>query len=147
MSTVKKFHFNHTYDGRVGMQRVPVLRRHSAQIQLVTLKKLTVFRLGRIHRNNSHQTRVDTTLSSSQDQRGKNDSEVLHINDESTPRSFFMLCFAGIVKLLVVKTKRYQHSCMDIINDGSSPQPDTTKTDKFVLLVIATPIENCLREF
>jgi len=144
---VKKFHLNHIYDGRVGMQRVPVLRRHSARIQLVTLKKLTVFRLGRIHRNNSHKTRVDTTLSSSQDPRGKNDSEVLHISDESTPRSFFMLCFAGIVKLLVVKTKRYHHSCMDSTDDGSSSQPDATKTDMFVLLAIAIPIEHSLRDF
>jgi hypothetical protein len=90
---------------------------------------------------------VDTALSSSQDPRGKNDSEVLLINDGFPPRSVFMLCFAGIVKLLVVKIKRYHHSCMDIIDDGSSPRADATKTDMFLLLAKAILFENCLRDF
>jgi hypothetical protein len=137
---VKKFHMNHIYDRRACMQRVPVLRRHSARIQLVTLKKLMVFRVGRIDRHNSHQTRVDTSLSPSEEPRGKNESEISHINDGSTPRHVFMLCFAGIIVLLVLKSNGYHHSCTDSIDDGFSPQSDVTKSDMFVLLAIAINI-------
>ena len=57
-----------------------------------------------------------------------------------------MLCLAGIVILLAVKTKRYHHSCMDSIDDGSSPQPDVTRADMFVLLATDIQIEHCLRD-
>jgi hypothetical protein len=89
---------------------------------------------------------VDTALSPSHGPRGKNDSYVSHNNDGSRPHNVFMLCFSGIVRLLVVKTKRYHHSCMDSIDDGSSPQPDVTRADMFVFLVIAIQIEHCLRD-
>lgn len=57
-----------------------------------------------------------------------------------------MMHFAGNVIMLVMETKRYHHSCMDSIEDGSSPQPDVIKADMFVFLAIAIQIEHCLRD-
>jgi hypothetical protein len=82
-----------------------------------------VFRVGQKHRHNSHQTRVDTALSS-QGPRGNNDSEVLHINNESTSRSVFMLCFAYTYlsycmcwKLTDIITRKWTILTMDFLHN------------------------------
>lgn len=54
-NTVKTFYWHHIYDGTTNIQHVSVLRLQSARIQLVPLKKIIIFRLGHIHRHNSHQ--------------------------------------------------------------------------------------------
>lgn len=84
---------------------------------------------------------MDTALSPAQVPRGKNESAVSQVSDGSKPRSVFMLCFAGIVILLVVKTKRCHLSCMHSIDDGSSPQPDISRADIFVHVTAATQIQ------
>jgi hypothetical protein len=53
-NTVKMFYWNHIYDHRVNIQRVPVLRLHSTQIQPVPLKNMMI-RFGLTHRKNGHQ--------------------------------------------------------------------------------------------
>jgi hypothetical protein len=53
-NVVKTFYWNHTYDGRVSVQHVPVLRLHSAHIQPVPLKKRMMFRVGQIPKHNRH---------------------------------------------------------------------------------------------
>jgi hypothetical protein len=55
MNIVKKCCWNHSYDRRVNIPPVPVLRLHSAEVQPVPLKKMIMFRAGQIHRQNSGQ--------------------------------------------------------------------------------------------
>jgi hypothetical protein len=126
------------------MQRVPVLRRHSVRIQFLPLKKLMVFRVGQIHKHNRHRTRVETALSS-QGPIGKNYSEVITHQwwIYATQRFNFVNRMHILVILLVKKTNRYCHSCVDSIDDEFSPQPDVTKGGLFVLLAIAVKMEHC----
>lgn len=72
-----------------------------SQIQPIPLKMMMIFRLGHIHRHNSHQncsghcplafSRVQFTLT--EGARGKNDSGAQHINDGSEPLCVFMFYF------------------------------------------------------
>ena len=63
--------------------------------------------------------------------RGKEDNEVSHINDGSSPLSAFLLYFSEIITPLVVETNRYYHDCLDRLDDGPSPDPDVTEAEMF----------------
>ncbi|PNF14553.1 hypothetical protein B7P43_G14961 [Cryptotermes secundus] len=47
-----------------------------------------------------------------------------------------MLYFAGIICLLVEETNRYYHQHVDRRQDGPSPRPDVTESEKFLFLGI-----------
>ena len=49
--------------------------------------------------------------------RGKEDNEASHINDGSSPLSIFLLYFADVTSLLVVKTNSYYHDYIDLTMD------------------------------
>lgn len=52
-------------------------------------------------------------------------TEVLHITEESTPLSTFILLFYEIIQLLVEETNRYYHPYLDTQEeDGQSPLPE-----------------------
>jgi hypothetical protein len=43
-----------------------------------------------------------------------------------------MLCFAGIIHLLVEETNRYYHQNLDrLLEDGPSPRPDVTDSEMY----------------
>jgi hypothetical protein len=131
----EKFYWNHIYDRTLSIQRVPVLRLHSARIQPVLLEMM--FRVGQIHRHNSHQNYLQKSVvyTFTGGLRGKNDSEGQHINDGSSRLSVFMLYFAETVKLLV----------MDSLEEGPFLQPDTSEGKMFVFLA-TIQTAHCLRD-
>ena len=59
--------------------------------------------------------------------RGKRNSEVLHLDNSSSPLSVFLLYFEEIITLLVVQTNRYYHDNLDRLDEGPSPLPDVTE--------------------
>jgi len=64
--------------------------------------------------------------------RGKKDNEESNINDGSSPLSVFLLYFAEIITLLVVKTNCYYQDYIDRLDDGPPPEPDVNKAEMFV---------------
>jgi hypothetical protein len=90
---------------------------------------MMMFRVGQIHRHNSHQTcsghcplayRI-WQYTQLQEATEESDSEAPDINYHSTPLSVFMLYLAQIIALLVVETKRGS------LDEGPSLQPHITE--------------------
>jgi hypothetical protein len=59
--------------------------------------------------------------------RGKKQSEALHISKDLLPLSFFSLCFTSLSDLLVTETNRYYHQCLEKCDRTQNPLPDITK--------------------
>lgn len=67
--------------------------------------------------------------------RGK-DIAAPHARNSCTPLSIFLLHFAEIIKLLVMKTNCYYHCSVDTSDKGLSAVPDVTEVTLFVFLAI-----------
>jgi hypothetical protein len=138
-NTVKKFYWHPIYDGRANIQHVSVLRLKSGRIQSIPLKMMMTFRLGHIHRHNSHPNRSGhcppafsrvwfTLLQGAQGDR----MTVGHHTSMTALRHLaFSSCISQTVTLFVVQTNRYYHRCMGSLDKGPFPQPDVTEVVKF----------------
>jgi len=80
------------------------------------------------------------------DPRGKKDNEASHINDSSSSLSVFLLYFAEIITLLVVKTNRYYHDYVDRLDDEPSPERDVTEVEMFVFLALTIQMGHGIRD-
>ena len=76
--------------------------------------------------------------------RGNNDSETSHVNDGCKPLSIFILYFAEIVTLLVVKTNIYYHWCFVSFHNGPSSQNYGTEAEMFVFVAVTIQMGHCL---
>jgi len=120
-----------------------------SQIQPIPLKM--IFRMGHIHRHNSHQnrsghfplafSRVQFTLL--QRAQGERMTVGHHTSMTALHHFGFSCCISQTVILLVVQTNRYYHWRMDSLDKGSFPQPHVTEVVKFVLLAITIQIGHC----
>jgi len=68
--------------------------------------------------------------------RGKKGNEASHINDGSSPLSVFLLYFAEIITLLVMKTNRYYQDYIDRLDNGPSHETDVTEAETFVFMAL-----------
>jgi hypothetical protein len=71
-------------------------------------------------------------------------SEATHINDRSSPLSRFLLYFAEIITLLVVKTNRYSHDHIDRLDEGPLPLPNMTEAKMLVFLETTIQMGHCI---
>jgi len=78
--------------------------------------------------------------------RGTRNSEASELNDSSSPFSAFLLYFAEIITLLVVKTSRYYHDHLDRLDEGPSPQPDVNEAEMLVFLARTIQMGHCIRD-
>ena len=69
-------------------------------------------------------------------------SEAPHLSACSIPHGVFLLHFAEIITLLVVKTNRYYTDHLDRLDEGPSYQPDVTEVENLVLLAIKIQMEH-----
>jgi hypothetical protein len=76
----------------------------------------------------------------------KRNSEAPHINDSSSPLNVFLLYFAKIITLLVVKTNKYYHSHLHRLDEGPSPLPDVTEAKTLVFLALTIQMGHCTRD-
>jgi len=78
--------------------------------------------------------------------RGKNDSEAPHINGSFMPLRVFILYFTEIVKVLAVEINRYNHWCIDSLDEEPPPQPQVNDAEMPVYLAITIQMGHCLQD-
>jgi len=78
--------------------------------------------------------------------REKGNSEALHINNNSSPLSVFLLYFAEIITLVVVETNRYYHDHLDRLEEGPSSQSDVTEAEMLVFLALTIQMGHGIRD-